>query len=668
MKKTAAAVALLAALLATASACTEASDGQSATSEEAVTSAAVTSPEEDTAESDFFAETEESPSENSPESTDSAAEPDTAESATRPVTEETAPPQETESATEEDETVNAIRITQGTGEVFPYGDAVKAYLEAPHGSNVADYIVKMNNQAKPIVLGWEITGKVTELTLCYGLADAPVEEQTTVSLSATATSCKLVNLLKSREYVWMLTAVLDSGETHTATATFRTTDLGPRALTVEGVYNTRDAGGHVTVDGRETKQGMIIRGGELPETLRPQAQIFLSQTVGVKLEIDLRGYGSESGYREKSPIEGAELTYAVTDGYMGAFNPNLTGHFRHAFSCMAYEENYPIYVHCTGGADRTGTVIFLLNALLGVPEEQLIKDFEFTSFSYYGERSIDPNTFIGDLFQQFWAKLNSLEGETLADKTETYMLSIGVTQEEINNIRAIMLGDATTVSVDAPERYDFNESTDYQVTLRNVKGLTVTKVIIGDKEPAFTYENGCLTVSKEAMKDIPKGKTTVKLLLSDGRELTLDLAVTALVTTEIPLSAVECVNKTVRTDEIRIKVRSHGTVLQIGAQDLSDFSYLEIRYSSAGIAMFEDVGTYIALTNTAEPINQPGEVHSHILAQETLSNANGVDWEDDIRIVRLDLSDLTYEGMLYLAICMGDSNGVNVNSITFVTE
>jgi hypothetical protein len=117
----------------------------------------------------------------------------------------------------------------------------------------------------------------------------------------------------------------------------------------------------------------------------------------------------------------------------------LTENFRQVFSLMADKANYPMYVHCTGGADRTGTVIFLVNALLGVSEADLIKDFEFTSFSKYGERNSAAGTQYGDMFQEFLAKLKTYEGETLAEKTASYMLSIGVTEAEIESIRSIML-------------------------------------------------------------------------------------------------------------------------------------------------------------------------------------------------------------------------------------
>ena len=97
-------------------------------------------------------------------------------------------------------------------------------------------------------------------------------------------------------------------------------------------------------------------------------------------------------------------------------------------------------MHCTGGADRTGTVAFLFNALLGVSEAELIQDYEITTFSIYNTRSTQSGAY-AEMFQEFLNKLYTYEGETLSQKTENYMLSIGVTQAEIDSIRIIMLGE-----------------------------------------------------------------------------------------------------------------------------------------------------------------------------------------------------------------------------------
>ena len=38
---------------------------------------------------------------------------------------------------------------------------------------------------------------------------------------------------------------------------------------------------------------------------------------------------------------------------------------------FAEEENYPIYFHCRGGADRTGMIAMLLRAIAGVSDETI---------------------------------------------------------------------------------------------------------------------------------------------------------------------------------------------------------------------------------------------------------------------------------------------------------
>ena len=91
-------------------------------------------------------------------------------------------------------------------------------------------------------------------------------------------------------------------------------------------------------------------------------------------------------------------------------------------------------MHCTAGADWTGTVCYLLNALLGVSEKDLMKDFEMTSFSIYGLR-----TDTSGRFMYLYILLNETNGKNLKEKAEKLLLSIGVTSDEIKSIRSILL-------------------------------------------------------------------------------------------------------------------------------------------------------------------------------------------------------------------------------------
>jgi hypothetical protein len=107
---------------------------------------------------------------------------------------------------------------------------------------------------------------------------------------------------------------------------------------------------------------------------------------------------------------------------------------RDIFQFFADKENYPIYFHCWGGADRTGTIAFLIGALLGEKIEPLLDDYEITSLSIWGIRSRNMPS-----FQKFFSMLNGFEGKNLQEKTANYLYSVGVTQKEIRTIKEIMI-------------------------------------------------------------------------------------------------------------------------------------------------------------------------------------------------------------------------------------
>ena len=84
-----------------------------------------------------------------------------------------------------------------------------------------------------------------------------------------------------------------------------------------------------------------------------------------------------------SPPERANIVYFnLPAGVYGQFfNSQYQESVKKIFELLADTDNYPIYLHCEGGADRTGVICYLLNALLGVSDEDLLTDFELTSFS-----------------------------------------------------------------------------------------------------------------------------------------------------------------------------------------------------------------------------------------------------------------------------------------------
>jgi len=119
--------------------------------------------------------------------------------------------------------------------------------------------------------------------------------------------------------------------------------------------------------------------------------------------------------------------------YASVFEPDYRKTMQKIFSDLANEQNYPIYLHCTYGRDRTGTICAILEAFLGVSKEDIKRDYEISSFSY---GKLDR-----EWFDSFVEKLDAFEGKTLQQSAENYLLSLGLTEQELKNIKNIFLGE-----------------------------------------------------------------------------------------------------------------------------------------------------------------------------------------------------------------------------------
>ena len=336
-----------------------------------------------------------------------------------------------------------LTITSPTGEVVPYIEQAKQYLLQSRGDDVSQYCGShgsIKNPQTPIVVEWTCEAKDA---IRYKVEYATNADYTNALYQTVRgeTRAELYNLFKGMEYHLRVTAysknnkVVSVGE-----STFNTTDLGPRVMNIDGLHNVRDVGGYTTVSGKRTVQGLLYRGGTLmsldgyESELTADGADYMRKVLGIKTDADLRTQ-TETGYTE-SPIPAAELRYFGLGGYTDMLNASV----KPLFQMLADKNSYPIYLHCTGGADRTGTATFLINALLGVDEKMLIQDYEFTSFSLYGMRNTQKGEY-ASMFQDFLSKLKAFEGESLQQKTENFLLSIGVTIEEIESIKAIMYGE-----------------------------------------------------------------------------------------------------------------------------------------------------------------------------------------------------------------------------------
>ena len=318
---------------------------------------------------------------------------------------------------------------------YSYNASARAYLTAENPT-VDDYAVLMTDSAQDVKIVLECPVEGAKFKVEYGTR---ADYSDAVTVNTTGKSIAVNNLLRNTKYYVRITATAN-GITRQAESSFKTADIGPRVMTVGGVTNVRDLGGYETSFGKTTLQGLAFRGAQLDikgvSRLTAQGAELLGTDIALGLEIDLRT-ASETGGLTKSVVTSAKYLNSRIGSYTAAFSSDQKELFRQIFASYADVNNYPIYVHCVYGADRTGTVCYILNALLGVDEKTLIQDYEFTTFSDAGLRSAATNAEM----KAFLTSFNALSGSTPAEKAENYLLSIGVTSEEISTIRGIFFGE-----------------------------------------------------------------------------------------------------------------------------------------------------------------------------------------------------------------------------------
>lgn len=262
----------------------------------------------------------------------------------------------------------------------------------------------------------------------------------TRSVPTESASFEIYNLIPGRKYYCKVTAENGEGTSQLANFSFITSGQ-MRHLKAEGTANVRDLGGWTTESGKVVKYGKIFRGAEWNggHNLEPEAIEALRQ-AGIKAELDLRS-DSEAKNITKSVL-GNDITYkrtplGQTASHMeGLTNSKSTYKTALQFVLTCVKNNKPVYFHCAIGRDRTGTLAFLLEGVLGMSKSDIYKDYELTNFSYFNTPCSK-----GQLDAMF-AMIEALDGETLEQKFRTYLTTeFGLSNEAIDNFREQMLGE-----------------------------------------------------------------------------------------------------------------------------------------------------------------------------------------------------------------------------------
>lgn len=345
-------------------------------------------------------------------------------------------------------TENNLTITSPNGTVYSFNSAISAYLSAGENESVSSYAAQMNDQAQAVNIEWTDKGNTADSYVVeYGLKD-DFSDAVSVTVDGDKRRIKVYNLYKASTYHVRVTAKKSGEEDRTVLGTFSTQTNGPRVMKIDGIINVRDIGGYTASNGKTIKQGLIFRGSCLSPSkdkaytdiqLTDEAKAYMSETLKIKSDFDLRSAAMYTDLTQ-SPIPNAKITFFGISGYADAFTDTFKENYRKLFSALANKDNYPIYIHCDAGADRTGTAMILLEHLLDMKWIDIKHDYEFTTFSRAGVRSMFDGAYVSYI-NAFNDGLLKFDGNTEREMVENYLLSIGVTAEEISNIRKIMYGE-----------------------------------------------------------------------------------------------------------------------------------------------------------------------------------------------------------------------------------
>lgn len=329
-------------------------------------------------------------------------------------------------------------------------DLQKAYLSDSYTS-ISNYADGTSEKSipLPLTLQWQAVASTPDAPSISGYTvELSPNEDFSDSLwryDVTDTTADIYNLMIGCTYYWRVTAHLENGETIVSLpSTVTTLADGPRNLFVEGITNVRDMGGWQTTSGTSVKQGLLFRCGRLNKSSYVSVEVEITENgqrtmleqLDIKTEIDLRmtSNGEVGGLTDLSPL-GNSVQYVQCPMDYTCANL-ITGNRQQLqiiFAILSDINNYPIIYHCNIGTDRTGVVAFLVNGLLGVPEETLYRDYLFSNFG-----NIGGNRNVSSIQSNYVNYIKAFEGDDLSQKIYHCLVENGIPAEYLDSVISIL--------------------------------------------------------------------------------------------------------------------------------------------------------------------------------------------------------------------------------------
>jgi protein-tyrosine phosphatase len=229
-------------------------------------------------------------------------------------------------------------------------------------------------------------------------------------------------------------------------------------LSIPGLFNVRDLGGHPTTDGARTRWGSLVRADDLAQLQAPGLRAL--EAYGVRTVLDLRW--PQEAAREPNPVPQAlphvrfehvsllshtedEWRLRTRDIAKELWKCGVLEHvrteLRRVLSVIAQASPETLLFHCVAGKDRTGLVAALLLALADAEPAAIAADYAQSGDNLRAEylrryANAEPARIIEAVRCPPEGAYNMLKFLEQAGGVRTYLAGIGLSAAEIAALRA----------------------------------------------------------------------------------------------------------------------------------------------------------------------------------------------------------------------------------------
>lgn len=183
-----------------------------------------------------------------------------------------------------------------------------------------------------------------------------------------------------------------------------------KVIELQGADNIRDLGGMAVAGSRRLSYGLMFRGSAL-HAITDEDRALLFDALGIRRVIDVRCGWERAEKPDRLPKDIEKLHIPFYDSekvgleytepsagtktvgrdvacdpprfYASLANPLTVAQMRHALQELSssLRAGEPVYVHCSGGKDRTGILTMLFLQILGASPEDILADYLYTNIA-----------------------------------------------------------------------------------------------------------------------------------------------------------------------------------------------------------------------------------------------------------------------------------------------